>query len=307
MGARKASVHKASLLLYRDWYQLRQESHAGSNRKAMPVEIDRSVTRVPVDASGTHLAVRRYAGKGVPLVMIHGITSSGNDFDHVATRLTDICNPLTIDLRGHGGSDKPRKGYHYTDYVSDLSEVIRRLGLVQPIVLGHSLGGIIAMYWAAANPRIARGIIIEDSPLRSGDDFRDAFEGWLYLNDLPEEKLREWYASHHPKMSADTLDYRTHAMMATRREAITELYATSMAKDGLDASDTLGNIIEPVLYLHGETDHGSMVHPEDLADLPSKIRNLRVRGVYGAGHSPHRSHSNEWLHHVRKFISALQD
>ena len=97
------------------------------------MEIDRSVTRVPVDQSGTHLAVRQYAGNGPALVMVHGITSSGADFDHVATRLTDISTPITIDLRGHGGSDKPGRGYHYSHYVSDLSAVISEMEFERPI------------------------------------------------------------------------------------------------------------------------------------------------------------------------------
>lgn len=271
------------------------------------MEIDRSVTRVPVDQSGTHLAVRQYAGNGPALVMIHGITSSGADFDHVATRLADISTPVTIDLRGHGGSDKPGRGYHYSHYVSDLSAVINELEFERPIVLGHSLGGIISLFWAAKNPGVARGLIIEDSPLRSGEDFRDAFEGWLYLNDLPENQLRAWYAERHPEMSEDMLDYRTHSMMATRREAITELYAASLANDGLDSSDALANIHEPVLYLHGSLDQGSMMHPEDLTALPSMMSNVKVKEIYGAGHSPHRSHTNEWLHHVRKFVAGLSD
>lgn len=249
--------------------------------------------------------VRRYPGTGPALVLIHGITSSGADFHDVATRMTDVATPIAIDLRGHGGSDKPRKGYHYSNYVNDLSAVIDELKLDRPIVLGHSLGGIVAMYWAAENPSTARGIIIEDSPLRSGEGFRDAFEGWLHLNALPEDKLRAWYSEQHPEMTEDMLDYRTHSMMATRREAITELFAASMANDGLDTSGSLSKIADPVLYLHGDPQHGSMMHPDDLAALPARINNVKVREIHGSGHSPHRSHTNEWLHHIRKFISSL--
>lgn len=300
-------VHKTSFVLYRDWDQRRQYSRDSYHGKAAAVEINRPVTRVPVDSSGTHLSIRRYAGKGPALVMIHGITSSSADFDQVATRLTDISTPIAIDLRGHGSSDKPGRGYHYSDYVQDLTAVIRELRLDHPIVLGHSLGGIITMFWAAENPGVARGLVIEDAPLRSGEEFRDAFKGWLYLNDLPESELRQWYSQHNPEMTEDVRDYRTHSMLATRREAITELYAASMANQGLDTADSLSRITDQMLFLHGDSEQGSMVHPDDLRSLPTVIRNVKVREIHGAGHSPHRSHTNEWLHHVRKFLSGLND
>ena len=80
-----------------------------------------------------------------------------------------------------------------------------------------------------------------------------------------------------------------------------------MANQGVDSSDTLGRIVEPVLFLHGDPQTGSMVHPDDTASLPNRIPNVSVHGVEGAGHSIHRSHPDEWLQYVRSFVKDHAD
>ena len=269
------------------------------------MQITKETISVPVDAQGHRVRVETYDGHGPALVMLHGITSSGADFQPVLQELVAFSSPVVVDLRGHGGSDKPAAGYHYRDYVADLNAILEALSLAGPIVLGHSLGGIIAMYWAAQHPGVARALVIEDSPLRSGEEFRSAFEGWLALNAMPPAELRAWYAAKNPTWSDAILDTRTAAMASTARAAITELMQASMANDGLDDSPALTQITEPVLLLHGDIEYGSMVHPDDITDLPNRIQDVAIRRVQGAGHTIHRSHSDAWLNHVRDFVREM--
>lgn len=257
---------------------------------------------VPVGAKGTRLHIETYPGNGPELLMMHGITSSGADFAPVLPELLAFCSPIVVDLRGHGLSDKPATDYGYRDYVADLNAVIMAMKLDRPFVLGHSLGGIIAMYWAAQHPGVARGLIIEDSPLRSGEDFRSAFDGWLALNAMPVAELRTWYATRNPAWTDAILDARTAAMKATSRAAITELMQASLEGEGMDDSPALAHITEPVLYLRGDIEYGSMVHPDDIADLPNRIPAVTIRRVPGSGHTIHRSHPQMWLNHVREFV-----
>lgn len=265
----------------------------------LPPSTQRSI---PVDSAGTRLSVSMYEGHGPAMILIHGITSSKAEFDGVIPHLATFCQPITVDLRGHGDSDKPPAGYHYQNYVDDLSAVIDALRLDAPFVLGHSLGGIITMFWAASNPGVARALIIEDAPLRSGEGFRNAFEGWLTLNAMPLVVLQAWYTDQHPTWSESLRTSRAQAMNACSRAAILELMDASMANEGLDSSDTLAKISDPMLFLHGDPNTGSMVHPADIATLPKRIAEVSVHGVEGAGHSIHRSHPDEWLRLVRDFV-----
>lgn len=260
----------------------------------------------PLQPVGIELAIHRHEGSGPELLLIHGIGSSSADFNPVIAGMKDFCQPITIDLRGHGASGQPASGYHYRDYIRDLQIVLSDLQMDHPIVLGHSLGGIIALMWAAQHPEEPRALIIEDSPLRSGEDFRDAFEGWLTLNALPPESARAWYAEKNPHWPAEIVEQRSFDMVNTAREAILELQAASLSNDGLDAVEGLDKITAPLLFLQGDREAGSMVHPDDLANLQRTIPQMQVDTFPGAGHTIHRSHPDEWLRSVRAFVENLE-
>ena len=255
---------------------------------------------------GIEIAIHRYDGSGPEVLLIHGIGSSSGDFNPVIGQMKAFCQPITMDLRGHGASGKPDSGYHYSDYVRDLETVLAALEMDNPIVLGHSLGGIITLMWAAMNPGTPRALIIEDSPLRSGEDFRDAFEGSLQLNALPHEVAKAWYAEKNPHWPEAVLEQRSFDMVNTARAAIEELQAASLSNEGLDTFGELDAITAPLLFLQGDTEAGSMVHPDDLASLKQALPQTQVAMFQGAGHTIHRSHPNEWLESVREFMKTLE-
>ncbi len=262
-------------------------------------------TLVPMKDSGGDLAVNVYPGNGPKVLLIHGISSSSADFNPVINQMQAFCQPITMDLRGHGNSSQPQAGYHYSDYIRDLETVIAQLSLEQPIVLGHSLGGIVTLMWAAQHPNDATALIIEDSPLRSGSDFIEAFNGWLTLNALSQEQARDWYETKNPSWNERLLDQRSHDMVNTSRTAILELQQASLSNEGLDSVAALDSISSPMLFLQGDPTTGSMVHPDDMADLQRKIPHMGVKLFPEAGHTIHRSHPQEWLASVQAFIEGL--
>ena len=256
---------------------------------------------------GIEIAIHRHPGNGPEVLLIHGIGSSSADFNPVITQMGEFCEPVTIDLRGHGASGHPASGYHYRDYIRDLEIVLSDLQMDHPIVLGHSLGGIIALMWAARNPEAPRALIIEDSPLRSGADFKEAFEGWLQLNALSHGVAKAWYADKNPHWPAEIVEQRSFDMVNTAREAILELQAASLSNEGLDSFAGLDRITAPLLFLQGDPEAGSMVVPEDLASLKQVLPQTQIEQYPGAGHTIHRSHPNDWLNSVRGFLQMLEN
>jgi pimeloyl-ACP methyl ester carboxylesterase len=231
--------------------------------------------------------VRVHPGNGPGLVLIHGITSSGEVWQPVLDALGGRFTPVTIDLRGHGASGKPDHGYLYDDYIGDLDRVLDALGLDRPLIVGHSLGGLITLWWAARHPDRAAALVIEDSPLRSGEDFRPAFAGWLRLNALPLDELRAAYAAERPTWKPEAVEARARQMHQTARPVIEELMADSMANDGIDRLAEIAHIESPVLLIHGDPDAGGMVHPDDAAAFDRRLPNATVARMPGGGHSLH--------------------
>lgn len=87
-------------------------------------------------------------------VLVHGFLDFAYGWHEVAALLAEHHHVIALDLRGHGDSDWIGAGgyYHFLDYVADLDEVIARLARQQVVVVGHSMGGSIAAYWAGTRP-----------------------------------------------------------------------------------------------------------------------------------------------------------
>lgn len=255
-----------------------------------------------IDTGAVALHVTTYAGNGPALLLVHGIGSSGAGWDPVIDDLAAEFSPITFDLRGHGASDKPEHGYLYPEYVADIEGLIAALGLERPLVIGHSLGGILTLWWAARHPAQATALVIEDSPLRSGEDFRPAFDGWLKLNALSLPELRHYYASEYPEWPAAMVEARARDMAGTRRAVFAELREDSLANHGNDRIAEIEHISSPVLLIHGDVETGGMVHPEDIAEFPQRLPNASTIRIPGGGHTLHRSAKDAFLAAALPFL-----
>lgn len=98
-----------------------------------------------------------------PIVCVHGYTSSAEAFNALARRLQDHYRLLACDVRGHGESQWSRDGaYGYADQASDVAAFADRLGLDRFVLIGTSMGGRIAMAYAAHHAQRLRGLVLND-------------------------------------------------------------------------------------------------------------------------------------------------
>ncbi len=106
------------------------------------------------------------AGAGEPaIVFVHGWTCSRDNWRYQVPHFSRNHRVVALDQRGHGESDKPDQDYTIAGFVDDLAWFIRDRDLDRPVIVGHSMGGAIAMNLARKHPRIARAIVIVDSPI----------------------------------------------------------------------------------------------------------------------------------------------
>lgn len=120
-----------------------------------------------------------------PLLFVHGwACNSGHWGAQVrAFRLTN--RVVTVDLRGHGKSDKPEQDYTIDGFAEDLEWLIGKLALRKPVVIGHSMGGLIALYLARRNKQRLRGLVILDGAMHWPLS-QTALDGLLASLDGPE-------------------------------------------------------------------------------------------------------------------------
>jgi len=113
------------------------------------------------------LSITSDAGTGPVVVMIHGIASSSVTFHHLVPLLEPTHRCITIDILGFGTSPQPVNAtYSLDEHAAALDHTIRSLDLEEPFILiGHSLGGIIAARYAATHPRKLSRLVLVGAPV----------------------------------------------------------------------------------------------------------------------------------------------
>jgi len=119
-----------------------------------------------VNVNGVCLAYRVWGKPDAPaMVLLHGIGGGGRgDWDMVAESLADRWRVYALDQRGHGRSE-PCADYAIDSLVADVHGLVGILGLTRTVVIGHSLGGVVAYLFAARYPQLVRALVVEDAGL----------------------------------------------------------------------------------------------------------------------------------------------
>ena len=113
-----------------------------------------------------HPVTYRLAGQGPPVLLLHGITSSSQTWAKVLPALAEHHTVIAPDLLGHGESAKPRGDYSLGAYASGVRDLTAALGHDRMTVVGHSLGGGIAMQMAYQFPeRVERLVLVNSGGL----------------------------------------------------------------------------------------------------------------------------------------------
>jgi pimeloyl-ACP methyl ester carboxylesterase len=121
-----------------------------------------SVEREEVELHGNPVGYQ-IAGEGPVVGLIHGITSTSESWRRLIPRLAERYTVVAPDLLGHGGSAKPRGDYSLGAYASGIRDLMGVLGFESGTVVGHSLGGGIALQFAYQFPEYCERLVLISS------------------------------------------------------------------------------------------------------------------------------------------------
>jgi esterase len=121
-----------------------------------------------------------------PVVLLHGITSSGGTWNWLVPLLADRYRVLRLDFRGHGRSARANGQYDYPGYVSDAVAVCEQAAGQPAVVVGHSLGGGAAAALAQQRPDLVRAVVLEDPALAGSTEIGDnsLLDGFKLMREL---------------------------------------------------------------------------------------------------------------------------
>jgi pimeloyl-ACP methyl ester carboxylesterase len=119
-----------------------------------------------------------------PLVLINGWTGDHRIFMPQIAHFGQTRRVVAINLRGHGDSDAPKQDYTMAGFADDIAWQCEQLAVHRPVVIGHSLGGAIALETCGRHPELASGLIMIDSIVMGRKELRESLEVNLLLQGI---------------------------------------------------------------------------------------------------------------------------
>lgn len=259
------------------------------------------------DVCGT-IYYERTGSNKPPVVLVHGLSDSGECWQPVIDILQQEYEIMTWDAPGHGRSDVPRAGYTLDRYLDTLHDLILSLNIDKPILIGHSMGGLTASRLAARHPDIARAVILEDpawnldpSPQTTSSTFN-----WVtWIRDLQSHTYDEVVAighASHPGWSDAELQPWARAKLAFKLE----LFDVAPPARQEDWRETLASITCPILLITGEPQLGAIVTAEAAHEASMCWKEGKVVHIAGAGHNIRREQFTQYMDAVQTFLQEQQ-
>ena len=246
-----------------------------------------------VDLPGGDLQVREDGPRDAPaVVMLHGFACSIHWWDQMTPALARDHRVIRFDLLGHGGSEKPKKGYGMESQARLVAGALDRLGVRRAAVVGHSMGGSVATALAEQRPALVESIVILDSPSKSGDaelpfTARMGFVpvlGQAIKRVVPDGMVRDGLES----AFADGFDVPDRFVEDFRNMTYTSYDDSHRGSDDYGKESGLAERLAdqsvPLLVVFGSEDE--LVDPKSAQGYRT-VPSARIIVLDGVGHSPH--------------------
>ncbi|WP_461786221.1 alpha/beta fold hydrolase [Prosthecobacter sp.] len=266
---------------------------------------------------------RTTSGAGPVLLMLHGVTRCGADWEPLLPVLAAHWQVIALDQRGHGTS--PRAGsYLVTDYVADVVSFVQEETAAPVVVFGHSLGAMVAAAVAAELPDRVRGIILEDPPFHTMGN-RIAGSAWqAQFTGMREaarkggsvEEITDALADIRLPASGGGFkrlgDLRERTSLAWSAECLSQLDPEVLTPviegrwlDGYDFPSLLAGLRCTTLLLQADPSAGGALTDADAESLMSIVSNCQHVRFPGCGHNLHRDRPESVLQAFADFAASL--
>jgi len=238
------------------------------------------------------------AGAGGPsLLFVHGIGCDLHDFEPLMAAFQAKHRVVAVDLRGHGKSSPAVDGLALADYVADVEWLCRELGLYRPVLIGHSLGGVVGVELARRTPPLLSAVVTLDGaiclPAAAWPGLSGLFTG------LHSEDWRKVLAQGIGGFAEPSRNLQRHQRLLDRATSAPQAIFTrafdTLAEWKADAA--LAACPLPLLYV------ASML-PVDEPRLHQLRPEARLERV-SAGHYPHVEKPGEVTELIDTFLSAV--
>jgi 3-oxoadipate enol-lactonase len=222
-------------------------------------------------------------GKGTPLVLLHGYPLDHHLWDDVAPLLEDTFDLILPDLRGFGESTTVDSAFTVDDYASDIAGLLDQLGIQKTAIVGHSMGGYVALAFARLYPERVSGLglvssqVLADPPDRKEGRYKSAA-------DVSDKGIGGVVETMTPKFTSDERLQAFARESMERQQPAAFIGALKAMAERMDSTPLLSSFKFPVVIIHGEAD--ALIPIDRAREVKNAIPQAHLVELNGAGHMP---------------------
>lgn len=244
-------------------------------------------------------------GSGPPVVILHGLFGSARNWQGIARRLSSERRVLAVDLRNHGSSPW-HPSMTFAEMAEDVAALIAARGLAEPAIVGHSMGGKVAMVLALTRPTlVARLVVVDIAPVGYRHDRFAALVRSLADLDLAQVRRR---ADADGQLAVAIPDAPTRQFLLQNLVEQDGCFAWRVNLAAIRANlsaiscfpDIAGVYAGPTLFIHGGS--SEYVRPEHEQAIRRRFPNAELARIEGAGHWVHADSPDAFVAAVAKFL-----
>ncbi|TPM40799.1 3-oxoadipate enol-lactonase [Mesorhizobium sp. B2-3-4] len=243
-------------------------------------------------------------GKASPVVFINSLGTDFRIWDDVAARLAGEMPLLVYDKRGHGLSGNGSGVRSIDDHADDLGALIDHFGFSRVVLVGLSVGGMVAQRLYARRPEIVRALVLSDTAHKIGT--AESWNGRIAtveregIEAIADGVMKVWFTpDFHAARAADLSGCRNMLV----RQPLPGYIGTCMAVRDADFTETARRIAVPTLCMAGDQDGST---PPDLVrSLAALIPGARFEIIGSAGHIPCIEQPEAMVALIRDFVASL--
>ncbi len=244
-------------------------------------------------------------GKGEPLLLLHGLGSSSKDWKAQADAFAKSYRVITIDIRGHGLSDKPEGPYSIPLYASDIRNLLDHLNIERFNLVGFSMGGMISFQLAVDIPeRINSLVIVNSAPAVPYNTLKEKLEIWFRLATIHTFGMKNLAKLIGKRLFPEPQQKALYLQFIDRMKHNPKKTYIQVLKSilGWDVRSELADLQMPVLIVTADNDYTPISHKQEYQQFISKASLVVITNSRHATPNDQPEKLNQEVFH---FLSSL--
>jgi esterase len=247
----------------------------------------------------------RIIGEGQPLIILHGLFGSADNWQTLAKGFAEKFKVVLVDQRNHGHAPHTDE-MNYDVMADDLLELFQKENLKNAILMGHSMGGKTAMWFAQKHTELLDKLIVVDMGLKKYPPHHQIIFDALLSLDLNNIKSRKEAEEHLRKTITDigVLQFLLKNLYWSDKEKLDwrfNLQVLYREIDGILEAVPAGRVDVNTLFIRGEK--SNYILDSDFEKIKEHFPNSKIETVAGAGHWVHAEKPREFFERISEFIN----